>query len=288
MIFISQLSARIANRLGLLKVFRIGYLFKILNSVFKIPVIENNEGFLYHRTISEPFILHLYNQLYDSTDFIFLDVGVNFGQTLLKIKAVNSAASYIGFEPSGLCSYYTSHLIKINKFTDAQIIRCALADKPGVLTLFGHSEGDTVASIVASSMLQQEFASKEYVPVVTLDSLIPIITSTGKEMLLKVDVEGAEWMVFQGGEAFINQFRPVIVFENLPAGNDEAKQHEQQYISNFLSEKNYALYLLDETHARLSAITNIDNKVNQNTTNFLAVPSEKIYMFPQILKEVAI
>ncbi len=286
MIFISRLFARVANRLGLLEMFRIGYNFKILKSVFKIPVIENKEGFLYHLTISEPFILHLYKQLYDNENFMFLDIGVNFGQTLLKIKAVNPKASYIGLEPSGLCSYYTSLLIKINKFIDARIIRCALADKPGILTLYGHSEGDTVASILEPSTSGEEFSSREYVPVVTLDSLIPIVTSTGKEILLKVDVEGAEGLVFKGAELFINQFRPVIVFENLPAIQNEVMQSQQQYISNFFSAIKFNLYLLDEANSCLIAIKNIDNKSDYNKTNYLAIPSEKSHSFPQILNGV--
>lgn len=282
MIYVSPLSARIANRLGLLQTFRIGYTLKILNSVFKIPVIENKEGLIYHLSISEPFILQVYRQLYNSNNFMFLDVGVNFGQTLLKVKAINPSASYIGLEPSGLCSYYTSHLIKINKLSDAQIIRCALADKPGILTLHGNSEGDTMASIIEPSTTDGKNSFKEYVPVVTLDSLMPVITHQGKEIILKVDVEGAEWMVFEGGEAFIEKFRPVIVFENLPAHDRKNKQQQQQYISNFFTTKGFNLYLLDETNSRIRAITEIDNKEDYSKTNFMALPSEKATMYSQL------
>lgn len=286
MIYISPLSARIANRLGLLQTFRIGYTLRILKSVFKIPIIENREGFMYHLVISEPFVLHVYQQLYNAKDFMFVDVGVNFGQTLLKIKAVSAAASYIGLEPSGLCSYYTSHLIRINQLSDAQIIRCALADKAGILTLSGHSEGDTTASILEPSISEGQASFKEYVPVVTLDSLIPIIVSTGKEILLKIDVEGAEWMVFEGGEGFINQFRPVIVFENLPARQDNTRQQQQQLMSDFLTKKDFDLYLMDETNVCLLPISHIDNEEDLGKTNYIAIPSEKSLMFPQLLHEV--
>jgi len=283
MIYISPLLARIANRLGLLQIFRFGYTLKIFTSIFKIPIIENKEGLIYHLYISEPFFLNVYQQLLHNKDIMFLDVGVNFGQTLLKIKAISAGASYIGFEPSGLCSYYTSHLIKINSISDAQIIRCALADKPGILNLYGHSEGDTTASLLEPSIGDGEAGFKEYVPVVTLDSLIPIITGTGKEIILKVDVEGAEWMVFEGGKAFIEEFRPVIVFENLPARQDSAKQQKQKYISDFFADKEFYLYLLDESIGCLQIISHIDNKDDYNKTNLIAIPSEKANMFPKLI-----
>lgn len=282
MIYVSPLSARIANRLGLLQIFRFGYTLKIFTSIFKIPILENKEGLIYHLYISEPFFLNIYQQLLGNKDIMFLDVGVNFGQTLLKIKAINAGASYIGFEPSGLCSYYTSHLIKTNNISDAQIIRCALADKPGVLNLYGHSEGDTTASLLEPSGGDSKYGFKEYVPVVTLDSLIPIITGTGKEIILKVDVEGAEWMVFEGGKAFIEEFRPLIVFESLPAWQDSAKQQKQKYISDFFANKGFYLYLLDESVGGLQKISHIDNKEDYNKTNFIAIPSEKSDMFPEL------
>ena len=33
----------------------------------------------------------------------FIDVGVNIGQTLLKLKSVSSEIDYIGFEPNPIC-----------------------------------------------------------------------------------------------------------------------------------------------------------------------------------------
>lgn len=283
MIFVSSLSARIANRLGLIRIFRVGYTIQILKSTFKIPVIENKEGFRYHLTITEAYMLSVLQHLYNTIDFLFLDVGVNFGQTLLKVKAINPKAFYIGFEPSGLCSYYSSHLIKINQMTDAQVIRCALCDNPEMLTLYAKAEGDTMASILDTFIAKERVKVKEYIPGVTLDSLISIITSIGKEIILKVDVEGAEWIVFQGGEAFISQFRPVIIFECLTAGEDILRQQQQQAISAFLLGKGFELYLLNESTALPEKISVIDNKADGDKTNYLAIPSEKVHLFSKLL-----
>lgn len=282
MIYVSPLSARIANRLGLLQTFRIGYTLKILESVFKIPIIENKEGFNYHFGMSEPFLLNILKQLYKVKNFTFLDAGVNFGQTLLKIKAVNPDAAYIGFEPSGLCAYYTSHLIKVNQLANTRLIRCALSDSTGVLTLHAQSDGDTRATIIENSIRDEEDLYKELVPVVTLDSLISVITSAGKDIILKVDVEGAEWMVFQGSFSMIEDYRPVVIFENLPSRKDEIKQNQQRAISEFFGKINYGLYVIEEKRSSIRRINIIDNKEEYLETNYLAVADEQRKLFTML------
>lgn len=283
MLFLTTpLQARIANRLKLLSLFRIGYKQRVLDTVFKIPVIENNEGLIYHLGVGEPFLLEVFKTLFDAKKFVFLDAGVNFGQTLLKIKGVAPNAPYIGFEPSGLCSYYVSVLIKANKLKNARLIRCALSDKPGVLTLFAESEGDTRATIITDSFPENQISSSELVPVVTLDSLIPIVTDSGNDIILKVDVEGAEWMVFKGATEFITSYRPVVIFENLPEAGNASKAEDQVSIGSYFISNSYNLYLLDEENHRIEKLEGISNKSNYTTTNYIAIPVEKTGDFPKL------
>lgn len=262
------------NRVGLLSKFRIGYTLQVLTHTFKIPVIENKAGLFLHQSVGEPYLLKVFQDLYKRRNFIFFDVGVNFGQTLLKVKAVKPDATYIGFEPSGLCSYYTSHLIKVNNIPNATLIKCALSNTTGVLPLHSETEGDTRATIMKSSYPGDD-KYQEMVPVVTLDSLMPILNASGKDILLKVDVEGAEWLVFQGGEQFLDTCRPVVVFENLPCNEDTVMQEQQQAISTFFTKKKFNLYLLDEKKYLLQQITAIYNKKDYSKTNYLAMPSEQ-------------
>lgn len=279
MVYLSSLAARILNRLHLLPLFRIGYKLSILSHNFKIPIIENKEGLIYHLGVEEPFLLKVFQALYKVKPYTFLDAGVNFGQTLLKTKAVSPETAYIGFEPSGLCSYYTSHLIKVNRLNNAKLIRCALSNNTGVLTLNAQSEGDTRATILEGSLSPEENVFQELVPAVTLDSLIPIITAAGKDIILKIDVEGAEWLVFQGAENFINSFRPVVVFENLPFKHDSIKEELQRTISDFFNKKNFKLYVIDEESSSLLKIASIYNRDEYMKTNYLAMPDEQVGLF---------
>ena len=41
----------------------------------------------------------------------YLDIGVNIGQTLMKLKSVNPKIEYIGFEPNATCVHYVNKLI---------------------------------------------------------------------------------------------------------------------------------------------------------------------------------
>lgn len=272
MVFTSSLTARVFNRLGLLNVIRSGYKLKILNHVFKIPIIENKEGFIYHLSVMEPFFFEVLRKLYSAKNYQFLDVGVNFGQTLLKVKAINPEAKYFGFEPSGLCSYYTSQLIRVNRFANSEIIRAALSDAPGILTLQAPSEGDMRATVI-DSLESDANTYKELVPAVTLDSMVPLI-SAKRDSILKVDVEGAEMMVFKGAEKYIEAYRPVLLFENLPSRNESAKKSEQAEISNFFNSKTYRLFAIDEHKKKVIPIDTISNPDDMEVTNYMAIPAE--------------
>jgi len=279
MIYVPIIFEKILNRFGLLGYLRTGYRLKILNTSFKIPVIENKEGLYYHQSITERFLLSVLKSLYNQRDFLFIDVGVNFGQTLLKLKAVKRNASYIGFEPSGLCAYYVSLLIGINKFSDAKVMRCALSNEVSILSLYAHSNGDARASIIKTDTEYEEI-----VPAFMIDSFIPIISEIQKEVILKVDVEGAEHLVFQGGENFLREFNPVVIFENLPHGGDTSRKRQQLDISNFFLSRKYRLFLVEEPEGSLHGINILANEKDYRATNYLAIPANMIGVLNDLCK----
>jgi FkbM family methyltransferase len=265
---------RIANRLGLLPFINVGYQIKVLKSRFRVPVLANKVGMNDHLTLTEPYVLEIFRRLNENSKFVFLDVGVNFGQTLIKIKSVNPDIPYIGFEPSGICGYYTSLLIKVNKIKNAQLIRCALSDAYGVLPLYSGGEGDTMASLIEYGP-RGGSGFKELVPTVPLDNLTSIILESGDDFILKIDVEGAESMVLNGARNFLMQHRPVVVFECLPSGGLPQKIQDHKSVSDFFAEVNYSLFLLNEQKHQPEKIESIVNTDDFNATNYIAVPEER-------------
>jgi FkbM family methyltransferase len=123
---------------------------------------------------------------------VFVDVGANIG--LYTCAALVEGKVVIAIEPqvSNLRLLYATLLA--NGFTRLEVMPVGVSDKPGLLTLYGAS--GTGASLLKGWAQQSErFATT--IPVSTLD----IITSTRyehKKLVIKVDVEGAEYSVLGG------------------------------------------------------------------------------------------
>ena len=79
---------------------------------------------------------------------LFLDVGANIGQTLLKLKSIEPDVLYYGFEVNPACLFYLNELIKANKFTGTSIIPVGLSDRTGLASLhfFSKNADDATAS----------------------------------------------------------------------------------------------------------------------------------------------
>jgi FkbM family methyltransferase len=273
MLYLPLFFVKILYKSGLLRFFRIGYTLKISGKKFKIPVIENNEGFMYHQNITEPYFLNIIQQFYKQKNFVFIDVGVNFGQTLLKVKAVSGSAKYIGFEPSGLCAYYTLQLIKANKIPCAELLRCALSDKNSLLEFYAYSEGDTRGSLMQDQLNLSEAKYRDIVPAFTLDSCMEVLALLHEEdILLKIDVEGAEFFVLEGARKFIECYHPIVIFEVLPGVNagDNGDLHIK--ISEYFTDRSYSLFVIDEKAEKVEQIDRIDKPQDLARSNFLAVP----------------
>ena len=68
----------------------------------KIPVI----GGLKVGISGEKFLLHVLRLFLPKVDGAVVDVGMNLGQTLCKVKLVDPTRSYYGFEPNAACHAY--------------------------------------------------------------------------------------------------------------------------------------------------------------------------------------
>src|SRR5919205_552723 len=56
-----------------------------------------------------------------------VDVGVNIGQTLLKLRSIARDAPYVGFEPNPFCIQFVNELIALNGFDRCVLLPVALA-----------------------------------------------------------------------------------------------------------------------------------------------------------------
>jgi len=153
----------------------------------------------------------------------FVDVGVNLGQTLLRLKTIYPEADYLGFEPSSICTAYVQKLIKENQFQNCTVQNVALSKEVSILQLEKDHDTDSRASVI-SNLRPNFFSAKE--SVLALDYQRFYLEKDIN--FVKIDVEGAEYEVLQGMEKAIVKYQPIITCEVLDSHSAEVFEFTQE------------------------------------------------------------
>lgn len=195
----------------------------ILNGrTFHIPHING-----LHYTPNEVWMSDVVGGLTSSRDGVFLDCGVNVGQTLLKLKSIRPDCTYIGFEPNPACVHYVQHLIRRNKLQACEIVPAGIAEQNGIATLYSYDESghDSRGSLRHDRGI--DITSTQHVATVSADTIENVIgdRSIG---VVKIDVEGLELEVAKALRRLIAQHRPPIIMELLPVYESGNERHARQ------------------------------------------------------------
>jgi FkbM family methyltransferase len=270
---------RLLNKIKLLKYFNLSGKLVLNKIEFKIPIIERT-GFE-NLFISEPWMIDLLKIVLKNDDQYFVDVGVNVGQTLLKLKSVSGKIKYIGFEPNPLCVFYVNKLIKENKFENCQLIPTGVSDSTelGVLNFFNNSTTDSSASIISNFRVNQNIVRREYIPIFQIDEIKNKIDLKNISVL-KVDVEGAELQVLKSFHSLIKQCRPIILIEILPTYNESnsSRIERQNEIVQIVTNLNYSIYRVIKKQYKfiqLLKISTIEIHSDLNQCEYVMIPNDK-------------
>jgi FkbM family methyltransferase len=127
------------------------------------------------------------------TTDVFVDVGANVGY--FTCLARSHGVHTVAVEPlaGNLKLLYTN--LRANAWPDVEVFPVALAERPGLLELYGTSTGASLLPGWAGISR----GSVRLVPVSTLDNLLST-RFAGQRMLVKIDVEGVEHQVLRGAE----------------------------------------------------------------------------------------
>ena len=254
---------------------------KINNVSIQVPLI-NGLGFA-NVYISELWMCSLLKKIIAVKNGSFIDVGVNVGQTLIKLRTVDSDIDYVGFEPNPKCVYYTDILIKTNKFKNCRIIPVGIYNRDTVLLLDLYSDGDTdsAASVIENFRPNEKVYNKIFVPVSQFENINELLDL--KEIaIIKIDVEGAELEVLQSMQNTIRIHRPIIIIEILPCYTNENINRitRQEKIELILKELNYRFIRIikNETNTieKLEQIETIGIHGNIAWSDYILVPNELI------------
>jgi FkbM family methyltransferase len=139
---------------------------------------------------------------------VFYDIGANVGFMSIATAAhFGGAIRVVAFEPQPELALAVARSAKLSKLETVEVICAMLGNQPGEGDLFVGSH-----SIHASAVAREEGSRVLHCPVYSLDRLVTDGAIPPPDVI-KIDVEGAEMLVFEGARDILRRHRPAIVFE---------------------------------------------------------------------------
>jgi len=272
-------TAKALNRIGLLKKIQTNVTTQVNGKKMSIPLIN---GLGYDNLgMSELWMCELLKKILPLKRGTFIDVGVNLGQTLIKLRSIDIEMEYVGFEPNPHCVYYSDALIKANGFNGCRLIPAGLLDRDTILELNLYSDGDTdsAASVIANFRPDKVYR-KIFVPVYRFEHISRKL-KIQQPAIIKIDVEGAELEVLRSLVDVITRDRPLILMEILPCYTDKNTEriNRQQQLETILKEANYCIHRVIKSEdgrsvKQLTALDTIGIHGNLEWCEYLLLPRE--------------
>jgi FkbM family methyltransferase len=262
----------------------------INNERLRIPIIQG-VGFG-NVFISEKWMINLLSEITKIKDGAYFDVGVNIGQSLLKLRSVDLKKEYIGFEPNPVCINYTTQLIRENNFMNTTLIPVGISDTNLIfkLSLYSDDDSDPSASIVDNFRKSETVKSTRYVPCF---NILNIRKSIDLPMIgiLKIDIEGAELEVISEFESLIEIHQPFIQVEILPVYDvsNQERLSRQLLIESIVNRINYCFFRIHYSEIGifigLQEISTIGIHANLKWCDYLIIPQSENFKIQHLLIE---
>ncbi len=167
---------------------------------------------------------------------VVIDVGTNIGSSLLQFaKKIGSKGRVYGFEPDPFNYKKCLKNVSLNKFQNIEISNIGLGNESGKFSLIVDTESNRGGNRISFDKKTNKATTQ-----IEVRKLDDWVSSKNIERvdLIKIDVEGFELKVLQGGRNLIEQFKPKLFIEiddnNLRAVGDSAKK-----LISFLEDLNY-------------------------------------------------
>jgi FkbM family methyltransferase len=235
-----------------------------------------------HLRMREVWLFHALQRVMRERAGALIDVGVNVGHTLVKVKTADPDREYIGFEPNPQCLQYTQHLIRINGYRRCMLVPVAISNQTGLLKLLQNSDVDPSATIVEGFREPERYEHAMLVPVLRGDEVLADL-GVREIAAIKIDVEGGELDVLQGLEQTIRQTSPCVFCEVLPVFDEHTdmgrfRLRRQTVLRAWLGDHGYTIFRCDGEGA-VEELDDFGVHADMSLVNYAFVPRAELNTF---------
>lgn len=180
-----------------------------------------------------------------------IDVGAHDGlYSLLFQELTGPNGTVVAVEPNRLTALAGN--VKSSKNAEVtKIVRCALAEEPGREPLLISEEKHSGLSTLGRFVYETEIRATQLVDVITLDKLCEDLELMSIDFV-KIDAEGAEAKILQGGLEKIQEHRPSFLIEILPTALSAQGNSSNDVLGPLLS-FGYRVFGVDRKRGGLNA-----------------------------------
>jgi FkbM family methyltransferase len=199
---------------------------------------------------------------------IFFDIGANGGfYTVIAAKQVGVTGHVYAFEPGQSELKILRHNIAINHLTNVTIVECAVGNKSGKAQLAISSDG-AMNSLAKTNHPRQCIEHWQSVEIIKLDDFCQKC-GIKKVDFIKIDVEGAEKLVFEGAQnIFLSDQEIKIMFEASDLNASGFGYSVNEFLEQIIN-SGMKLYYFDRTGS-LVEIRDYNHQLGNKIYNFVA------------------
>lgn len=235
------------------------------NSLFKYP-LNSAIGCCLYRGSFEEQELSFFMSTLKPGDTV-LDVGANAGlYSIIASKIVGEEGHIYAFEPGEVELSLLAENIALNQSSNIQVVDKAVGNYVGEVNL-GISDDGAMNSLRVTQHSMQNIKQWTSVQITTLDEFIKH-SSIAKVDFIKIDVEGAEYLVLEGAKEVLTNNKLTILFESsnvTSAAFEESISDIIQYVQRI----GFSVYYLDE-HSNLTQVLETTQDIGGKIYNFIA------------------
>lgn len=201
---------------------------------YKLDVSCLIDHSIFFCTLHEPAWQNLFKIL--RKDFVVFDIGANIGFLTLNFASACPDGHIFAFEPDSRSFEFLKSNVGLNRFTNISLYKIALGDRSEKMHLYKMYTNNPGANRILPLNAIKDHEQEE-IQVTTLDLMTEQL-SIHRIDLMKVDVEGFEIFVLQGGKKVIQEWKPIL-FVELAEVNLKQQGFSARMLVEYIESLNY-------------------------------------------------